>query len=257
MGISCKDYIDYYIDWLKENFVIEKNGDVCHIITPFLRPDKDHIEIYIDIRGDYIELTDNGRSIEYLFLTGIDIERSERKMHLIDSITKSYGVEFNGYELVSRIKNIDEFAFKFNNLIFTIESMINLRFAGQERGKEKFKDLVLAYLKTNGINIDEKKSYKFQGYSAEYNFNYVVPKVTPIIIQPLSVSNNYYANIFAKNTAFQWNDLRRNAINFKGIALIDDIEFSWDEDSITILERNSDYVIPWSKKKDLIEIIAA
>ncbi|MTI48258.1 MAG: DUF1828 domain-containing protein [Firmicutes bacterium] len=248
----CLNYVNRYLAWLKSKSEVICRDEFCHIVTPFLRNDNDNIEVFIEFKNNQIVLSDDGASFEYLMMRGIDIDTKSRQQFL-NSIWKRTNTYFDGYEIKSDILSENNFEIQFNNFINAIISVSNIVHTAQFKQSTNFKDDVKYLLDKQNINY---RNINISGYSVDYNFDLVVFKRKPIIIEPLSATSSYYGMTKAQTTAFQWGDLKRNDNNFIGISLVDDRKDVWSKESIKILRKNSDEMIYFSNSKRLIDIIA-
>lgn len=247
----CVDYVQNYLSWLKDSFVVKScSNKHCHIITPFLREDHDHIEFFIEKQGNDIILTDDGTTFEYLFLSGIDINTPTRKQY-IDSISKRTNTLFDDCEIKSYVDSLSNFGIVFNNFINAIVSVSNLTYTGIEKDKSTFRDDLKNYLYDKQVDF---KSLLFTGYSGDYKFDFVIIKSKPIIIEPITSSSPSLGLNIAKKTAFQWEDLRKTNDKFCGISLINDKEDIWTPEIMNILNKNSDKTISWSNRDEILDV---
>jgi len=250
----CINYIQHYIGWLKNAFKIEDcNNSYCHIITPFLRQDNDNIEIFIEKSNEHLLFTDDGTTFEYLFLRGVDLDTPTRQQY-INSISLRTGVIFNGYEIQMQGITEKDLGQRFNDFINAIISINNLVYTVSERDKTTFRDDVRNFLYTKNIAYT---NMSIVGYSKEYKFDIVVLRRRPIILEPISAASSSYAMNLAQKIAFQWNDIRKNNFEFKGVSLINDKEDVWDADIMSILQNYSDETVSWSERDKLVDILAA
>lgn len=107
--MEIKQLIDDYIHWLKKEITFEKIGEYYEITTPFLNSANDFIQIYVRIDKDTIFFTDDGYTLNQLYMNGFQLT-STRKNALI-SLLQQYGVTLNG-DALETTSGIDNFAQK-------------------------------------------------------------------------------------------------------------------------------------------------
>src|SRR3990172_10133344 len=73
-----------YLTWLRERLKTVQRGDTHVLVTPFLDPFHDGIQIYVERHNGEFVLHDNGDTIEHLQSLGVKIEDSSRRQALID-----------------------------------------------------------------------------------------------------------------------------------------------------------------------------
>jgi len=253
--MKCELLINNYLQCLKKDFKCYPYEKGCHIVTPFLRPDNDAIEIYIynDSPNRY-KITDEGSTFEYLFLHGIDIDMSTKRKDIIEAITKRTLTYFDGTDLYTYANDIFDFSTAINNLISAIQSLCCMTYTGKESSKTTFKEEVKAFLQSKNLLVHEK--FSIEGYAETQIFDIAVIKSKINVIEPITSSSSAYANILAERIAYRFTDVRRKTSNFKGIVVINDEEDVWSPDTIKIIQSYADAFTGWKERDRLIELIA-
>jgi len=113
----CKNLINDYIEWLRQNISIKEINSMHEITTPFLDNHNDHIQIYIKKSDSGLILTDNGQTITNLRLSGFEF--TPEKKQILNSTLKSFGVQLIDEELVAKTTP-ENFPQKKHNLIQAI-----------------------------------------------------------------------------------------------------------------------------------------
>jgi len=121
--MEIKQLIDDYIHWLKKEITFEKIGEYYEITTPFLNSANDFIQIYVRIDKDTIFFTDDGYTLNQLYMNGFQLT-STRKNTLI-SLLQQYGVTLNGdaLETTSEIDNFAQKKHMFLQAIIRVDDM--------------------------------------------------------------------------------------------------------------------------------------
>ena len=88
------DFSKQYLEWLKQNIEQYQIRDsIFRITLPFLDRNNDCVEVYIVDNGDgTYQITDDGATINDLEFSGFDIETSERRKKILNSIVAAYGI---------------------------------------------------------------------------------------------------------------------------------------------------------------------
>jgi len=113
----CKNLVNAYIEWLRQNISVEEINGMCEITTPFLNRHNDHIQIYVKKSDSGFILTDAGHTITDLRLSGFEFTPEKRQ--ILNSTLKSFGVQLIDEELVAKAKP-EDFPQKKHNLIQAI-----------------------------------------------------------------------------------------------------------------------------------------
>lgn len=76
--MEIKQLIDDYIHWLKKEITFEKIGEYYEITTPFLNSANDFIQIYVRIDKDTIFFTDDGYTLNQLYMNGFQLTSTRK-----------------------------------------------------------------------------------------------------------------------------------------------------------------------------------
>jgi len=117
MTKSCKNLVNAYIEWLRQNISIKEINGMYEITTPFLDRHNDHLQIYVKKSDGWLILTDNGQTITNLRLSGFEITPEKRQ--ILNSNLKSFGIQLIDEELVAKATP-EDFPQKKHNLIQAI-----------------------------------------------------------------------------------------------------------------------------------------
>jgi predicted RNA-binding protein YlqC (UPF0109 family) len=113
----CKNLINDYIEWLRQNINIKEINGMYEITTPFLDRHNDHLQIYVKKSDGGLILTDNGQTITNLRLSGFEFTQEKRQ--ILNSTLKSFGVQLIDEELIAKATP-EDFPQKKHNLIQAI-----------------------------------------------------------------------------------------------------------------------------------------
>ena len=87
--------------------MFQKMGEFYEITTPFYNNANDCIQIYIRLEGETVLFTDDGYTLNPLYMTGLQLAPAQKKA--LDSILRQYGVTLNGNALETK-SSIETFA---------------------------------------------------------------------------------------------------------------------------------------------------
>ena len=76
--MSIQKLIDTYAHWLKEEIVFKKMGEFYEITTPFYNNANDCIQIYIRLEGETVLFTDDGYTLNPLYMTGFQLAPAQK-----------------------------------------------------------------------------------------------------------------------------------------------------------------------------------
>lgn len=259
-NVNCLDLVQSYISYLNQDFVIsdyEENG--CHLITPFWRPDGDHIEIFaLENTDGFITLTDEGQTLDWLFSVGFEIQGHKKREELVNQLVKLYGVELKNeiISIRSDYENIGTNIHRFLNALNALSYVILLR---QQRGKPTFRDEVELYLRENGQ--DYKSNVKVPGRTVEHTIPFYLNSRRNWLVEVLSANVLSSARDALYKVTFEWTDIRGANQPYQMVTLVDDTDDKWEQiwsrNRIKVpLETYSDRVIRWSQRTQLLGSLA-
>jgi hypothetical protein len=148
--VKCEDIITKYADWIKKSYNVISGPNECLIITNFVLPNNDCIEVKIVNNKDNIIITDNGHTWEYLFLNGADIDIPSKRRSQIEAIVQKFNLQFSGNEIYGYVDNLDHFYIMFNNILNAIQQASSLVYTAKEIAKLTFREETEKYLKEHG-----------------------------------------------------------------------------------------------------------
>ncbi len=257
-NVDCRNLVQKYIEYLSQDFIIYDYLDNdCHIVTPFWRPDGNHIEIFALTNKDgSISLTDEGQTFDWLFSIGMEVSGSKNREDLINQLVKRYNIELkNGtFSLQLNPDSVGADIHKFLTALKAISSMILLR---KPYGKPTFKDEVELYLIET--QQEYKSNYLITGKTVEHRIPFYLNSNRNWLIETLSANTIGAAKPALYKVTFEWIDIGASGQNYKKVTLIDDTDNKWEEiwsnNRIRLpLEEYSDQVIRWSQRTQLLRI---
>lgn len=97
-ALDCNQLITAYTEHLTSRLRAESVEGVCELTLPFLNRHNDHIQIYAELDGGVIKLTDDGFTLSDLRAGGVNIE-AVKCQSVIEPTLHGLGVQRNGDEL--------------------------------------------------------------------------------------------------------------------------------------------------------------
>lgn len=95
MGWIDNRIAEYY-QWQKDNTAIreDKGTGWFSVSTPFVGVLNDNIEIFVKKESETkILLSDDGETIEKLFLSGVDVLRSQKRKDYMQKVANNFGIK--------------------------------------------------------------------------------------------------------------------------------------------------------------------
>ncbi len=246
--------IDNYRKWLKDKTAIKIVNDYAEITTPFLDRHNDCLQIYVHKEDGGYVLSDGGYIIDDLTISGCDLGTPKRQ-DLLKVTLAGFGVTSERGEL--KIKATAEtFALKKHNLIQAMLAVNDLFYLAQPYVASIFLEDVAVWLEENDIRFIP--SAKFTGKSGfDHLFDFAVPKTRSAPERLLKAINNPTKDS-AQALAFAWVDTREvRPSNSRAFAILNDRERPVSASVEEALRQYEISPIPWSKREESLEALAA
>jgi len=251
--VECKQLVNGYVSWLKEELRIGQLDSSCVISTPFLDRHNDEIEIYVEKRGDAIWLTDDGYTLNDLRHSSVALDTDKRQRHL-RSIIQGFGVRSEGDELCVSTTPKD-FPQRKHNLIQAILAVNDMFVMGEESVLQLFKEDVEKFLQLK--RVSHFRDVKLAGYSGfDHKFDFAIP---PRGDKPEGVIQaiNQLTRDRAASLAFMVSDVERERGkgSLAAYAFINDSDGSVNSEHLSALSVYGIKPITWSKRENEVLVL--
>jgi hypothetical protein len=251
---DCKDFVNTYIEWLRQKISIEEINGICEITTPFLDRNNDHLQIYVKKLGSGLILTDDGHTITGLKLSGCEFT-TEKRRQILHSILNGFGVRLLGDELVVEARP-ENFPQKKHNLIQAILSINDLFVMAAPMVASFFKEDVERFLRLNEIRFTP--SINFTGRSGFVHFfDFVIPasKVKP---ERILKTINRPDKQKITSLIFSWTDTKEvRAPDSTAYGVLNDMEQPINPDLISALKQYEIIPLLWSQRDEYVKELVA
>jgi hypothetical protein len=251
--VECKQLVNGYVSWLKEELRIEQLDSSCVISTPFLDRHNDEIEIYVEKRGDTVWLTDDGYTLSDLRHSSVVLDTDKRQRHL-RSIIQGFGVRNEGEELCVSTTPKD-FPQRKHNLVQAILAVNDMFVMGEESVLQLFKEDVEKFLRLK--SVAPFRDCKLAGYSGfDHKFDFAIQprgEKPEGVIQAI----NHLTKERATSLAFMVSDVERERGkgNLTAYAFINDADGSINAEHLSALTVYGIKPIIWSKREREVEAL--
>ncbi len=257
-ALASPDLAREYLAWLKDKMVNTKRGEADILVTPFLDPFNDGIEIHAQQQDGQWLLHDAGRTYDNLQDLGIQIEKSERRQAIIEHAIAGCAVQWQNGRLQT-LAAPHALAQRAHFLITAISRLNDLWMSSAPRSAGDFFALVKEYL-------DEKDAHyianvPIPGKTVDHPMDFVISlgkgkdKLVKLIGNPSLQS--------AKLVSFSWVELRETRPQSQRVVVINDAtlpDILSEENETTsrqvsqqanaILHAYSNDVLSWTARND-------
>jgi len=252
---KCNSAINEYFSWLGKQWNVYENGDgTCTIITPYTLSDGTNIEISFLPRNNRLILTDEGETINNLWLRGVDFDSAPSRRNIINTLIDDYGAIIEKGEIIIE-SSLDEIPVAIHNIIQVINAVDFLIYTKTSRMPRTFKEEVVTFFHEKQLSFNQ--DFDVFGKTAKHQFDIYVPR-KEVALRTMSTGSPNYAKIMAEKLAYTYTDIKKINEKILVCPFIDDRseEVIWSSEPLRILEEYSDKVYYWSNKEKAVKEIA-
>ena len=251
---EIKKLLDDYLLWLKDKTLLRQAGEWIEITTPYLDRHNDYIQIYARKENSALLLTDDGYTITDLEQSGCKLQ-SPKRQELLKMTLNGFGVQFRDNALQVHATP-DNFALRKHNLVQAMLAINDMFYLSVPMVTSLFYEDVVIWFDLHEIRYTPK--VKFTGKTGyDHLFDFVIPKSRrqpERIIQTINRPNRETAQA----VAFAWIDTKEiRPPESKAFALLNDSEQTISSSVLDALENYDVRPVPWSKRDQIREELAA
>lgn len=256
MSTDADLLVGSYLNWIRNDVsAASLTEEISELTTPFLDRHNDHLQIYAERQSaDLFLLTDDGYILAELKSSGVET-RGTRREQIIQSLLAGHGVRLNGRELQTEASR-SELGRRVHNLIQAMLSLDDMFVLAQPAVQTLFLHEVERFLDEQ--NVRYTPSAKFAGKSGlDHLVNFVIPKSRRAPERFVQVVNAPRRDR-VENFLFAVNDTRstrQGDVDF--YAIINDVRRDVPPDVFHALEAYDVKAMPWSRRDDVVENLAA
>lgn len=244
-----------------ELFQCAEVGNYIRIRTPFMYPDGDYIDAFLEKTSDAdaITLSDLGETVRWLKMQTTALRRSPKQNQLIQDVCLTHGVEFFRGMLQERYRNGENLAMAVTRLSQAALRTADIWFTFRARAVESVTDEVDEYLVEKGI--PHERNVPLTGRSGKtwpINF-YARTPTRSALVHVLSTGSRGATRRITDHVVAAWHDLSQlqvgpEALHF--VSLFDDTTDVWSAEDFRQLEDLSD-ITRWSEPDELMSLLNA
>jgi hypothetical protein len=249
---DCLQLISEYLQHLTSGFEIIGEDKYCRIITPFWRPDGDHIEFFItSLTDELVRVSDEGQTTDWLFSVGVEPEGSDKRERIFENLISTYQlVEKDG--VISTDIRPSELPEALHRFLAGVHSITHLSLTRAPRGTSTFRDDVEMYLLEHQQKYEV--NYSVQGKAVRHSIDFYVNSTRNWLVEALTATSASRARDLAQQTAFKWLDIRAQGWDrYEMIVVLDDSENKedyWKRSRVRRpLEEYSNLILSWTTER--------
>ena len=253
MNLNCQEAVEGYLTTLQKGFSCVPIENRLRIITPYLYPDNDFIEIFVEeLSAVQVRVTDLTETIRHLHGRGFDVFDSSKKRFMVETIASRTGVELIQGQLVKTgdIGQVGELIF---DVIVAARGVSDLIYTSKSYEPATFVEEVEEFLRNNQIPVEPKT--RLVGVSGRaYIIDLKIAVEIPRFLHALSPVAVAGLKPKIDATVRMWFDINHDLTPERKLTVLNDVDFQWKQYDLSILQRLST-VKYWTHKEDLLETI--
>lgn len=235
-----------YMNWLKQKIVFTDISKAIEITTPFLNSNHDYMQIYAILKKDELFLTDDGSTLNELYLAGLDITSPKRK-EVLESIIRSFGVQLSESGELYTTSSMEHFPHRKHALLQAMLKVNDMLFLNRRTVKNIFLEDVKGYLRENDVRFTP--SIGLLGKSGYHQYvDIAIPASNKSGERFVQAINNL-DKAKVQSTLFMWDDIKPSRQSEASLfVFVNDSQKKISKDHITAFERYSVKVVAWEDR---------
>ncbi len=251
MNMDGSEIIKQATGHLESSFRFIQSEDRLCIITPYLYPDNDLIELCVeDIGEGKVRVTDLGETLRHLESQGLDLYSSRKRRFLLNQIIDRIHININNGRL-EKSGDIQEIGALITDLAESAHTVADLIYTSKAYEPATFPEEVSNFLTDN--EIEHQRNFKVSGSKTDSNYkvDIYIERANPFLIDTLSPPSESAIKTLVNRTFRKWYDVNGKR---RKISLLNDIDYSWRDEDITLLSEFS-IIKKWSVKEHFISFL--
>jgi len=251
---DIQQLLDNYVAWLRDKTTLRQLEEWVEITTPYLDRHNDCLQIYARrVNGGHV-LTDDGYTIGDLEQSGCKLQ-SPKRQDLLKMTLNGFGVQLRENALEVHASN-ENFGLRKHNLVQAMLAVNDMFYLAVPMVSSLFYEDVVAWLDLHEVRYTPK--VKFTGKTGyDHLFDFVIPKSKRAPERILQTINRPSRET-AQSVAFAWIDTKEvRSQESRVYAILNDSEQALSTTVLDALQSYDVQPVPWSKREDILEELAA
>jgi hypothetical protein len=248
--MECSRIIEKAADTLRMGFkCVEYDKRIC-VVTPYLYPDNDLIEVFAeDIGGDQVLITDLGETLRHLESVGLDLLASRKRRFLLEQIAKRMHVEIQRGRLLKE-GPIESVGTLLVDVASAAQAVADLIYTSKAYEPATFPEEVSLFLAEH--NIDHERNYRVSGETGKiYRVNLRLDghRDKEVLVEALSPSQETAMTSTVNRVFRLWSDVNEQK---RKVSLLNDVDYSWKKEDMALLRKVS-VIHEWTAKERFLD----
>jgi hypothetical protein len=244
----CETLVANYLSKLKGGFFcLPAQNQRVRVVTPYLYPDHDRIELFIRDNGDGVAVSDLGETLRHLDTSGMDVMGNETRLFQAQRIAGGLDVELVDGILLKRgpMESVGALMF---DVLAACKATADLIYGSRAYAPARFEDEVAEYLRVNDFEVDQHVPVVGQS-NTHYNVNLQVHLPNHVAwIATLSPKSDKGVRGQINAVFRMWSDVNHNSWKH---SLLNDTVYQFRDEDLYLLSRCS-HITRWTSPDDLL-----
>jgi hypothetical protein len=246
--MKCEEIVNSYIGGLQGDFACSPSGDRLRLVTPYLYPDHDRIELFIRADGSTVTISDLGQTLNYLESSGLEVIGNSIREFKAHRIAEGVGVNIERGVIVKRgdAGQVGELLF---DVLTACKAIGDLVYTTRAYEPALFEEIVSDYLTAENLQVETHVPVEGQKTGTPYRVSLrVVTAHKENLIATIS-PKTLKGTIGKVNATFRmWSDVNGNREKY---SLLNDETTQAREGDLNLL-RSVSRVYKWSEREQFL-----
>jgi len=250
--MECAEIIERTIENLRLEFKCLPSERRMHIITPYLYPDNDLIEIFVEeISPNRVRVTDLGETLRHLESLGVDVLASSKRRFLLEQITQRIHVDIQRGKL-EREGSVEDIGSLLMDVVAAVQGVADLIYTSKAYEPATFPEEVSIFLSERKIE-HEKRPTVLGTTGKKYRVSLRIDgmRAKDILVEAMSPSQETTMTPMVNRVFRMWFDVDETRTK---VSLLNDVDYLWKEEDMALLGKVS-AVQTWRQKERFLEYV--
>ena len=238
-------------------FTCSEQGDYQRIRTPYLYPDGDNIDLFCQVQGDVVTVSDLAETTGWLRMQSMALRRSPKQTQLIEDTCATHGIEFYRGMLQARRRPGDNLAQVVTRVAQAALRVSDLWFTFRTQAVQSITSEVADFLVEREFRFEPGERLAGRsGHGWTIDFHVRAEQRSSLVLV-LSTGNRVAARRVSEHVVAAWHDLNHlvagpEALRF--VSLFDDTADVWADEDFKMVEPLS-AISRWSRPDEFAAVL--
>lgn len=252
--MNCEELVSSYLRTLQGGFscLPSSERERVRVVTPYLYPDHDQIELFVREKGEKVIVSDLGETLRHLDTLGMEVITNQKRWFQVQHIATGLQVQVREGVILkeSSKENVGEAIF---DVLAACKAIADLIYSTRAYEPATFEDEVTEYLEENHLKPERRVTIT-GGSGTKYTVNLQVPAgQKTALIATLSPKSKAGVRGQVNATFRMWSDINHEAWKF---SFLNDEIFVFRQEDLLLLERVS-FLHRWTARQEFIALLKA